>query len=105
MPIEFYDKTGEPRSDKELQEAIVALKNAFILTKLDPIMIHYPVIWDSLYELLSYRKIITELKIRGEGSTLSCPRCTYNMGKVEPPYKSKCPSCGHGWQSWTPITS
>jgi len=56
MTLNFYDKTGELRSNKELQEAIVALKNAFVLTKLDPIMVHYPAIWDGLNELLTRRR-------------------------------------------------
>jgi len=149
MSITAYDKTGEPRDSKEIQEVIIALKNALVLSNLDPIMVHYPTIWDSLYELLSlrnrfnrYRKykhllhnILAYVHRDGghytenhgieksvgdaiaiianfnanivEDGDLVCPRCTLNMGKypIEEPYKFKCPRCGHGWQSWMPITS
>jgi len=146
MTLNFYDKTGEPRCDKELQEAIVALKNAFVISKLDPIMTHYPAIWDGLNELLTRRRqktiyqdllqnLLAYIHRDGghytykhgikksvedaiaiianfnanivEDGDLVCPRCTLNIGQqsVEKSYKRRCPKCGHGWQSWMPITS
>ena len=56
MNLNFYDKTGEPRSDEELQDAKIALKNDLVLSKLTPIMIHYTTILDAIDELLTFRK-------------------------------------------------
>ena len=50
MNLDFYDKTGEPRSDKELQEAKVALKTDLVLSKITPIMIHYTTVLDAIDE-------------------------------------------------------
>ncbi len=64
--INFIDKTGQPRSDKDLQEAIdvcgqIAVKHTLEI----PILtIHIMDIIALLKELRSYRKLIADLKAR-----------------------------------------
>jgi len=53
--MEMVDKTGEPRSNEDIVEAIDAIKTRLVKGPLDPIMIFYPTIIDSLIELLERR--------------------------------------------------
>jgi hypothetical protein len=60
MPlINIIDKTGQPRTDQEIIDAINALKKDLI-NNVNPILIYYPIILESLNELLYYRKKIRE---------------------------------------------
>jgi hypothetical protein len=54
--INFTDKSGEPREESEILEAISALKKNLISAQVHPLMIHFPVILESLFELLNYRR-------------------------------------------------
>ena len=54
--MEIVDKTGEPRTDDEIREAIEFLKRE-IVTELSPRLVFYPTILDALKELLARRKV------------------------------------------------
>jgi len=57
--MEIVDKTGEPRSNEDIGEAIDAIKNRLVKGPIDPIMVFYPTIIDALVELLQ-RRIVTK---------------------------------------------
>ena len=67
MALEFVDKSGEPRTDEEIREAIEAIKKDLVEGDLSPLKIHYLVIVDGLTELLSYRELIAKLKEKKKG--------------------------------------
>jgi len=56
MNLEQIDKTGEPRTNRELPEACDALKKGFLdIKNFTPIILHYPCIIDAIHELLRRR--------------------------------------------------
>jgi len=63
---EFIDKTGEPRSDEELQEAIDCVKEIMVKhsTTLPFFTVHALLIADCLKELQFLRKMIKEARER-----------------------------------------
>ena len=61
----FIDKTGEPRSNKAIQEAIQGLRKG-IMKELHPSLIFYPTAIDAMEELLTFRKILKELHEKHE---------------------------------------
>jgi len=63
---EFIDKTGEPRSDEELQEAIDCVKEIMVKhsTALPLFTVHALLILDCLRELQLLRKMIKEVRGR-----------------------------------------
>ena len=55
----IIDKTGEPRTEQELQESLLAVKMAIIKFDIgSPLTIHLTVIKDALEELLAIREFI-----------------------------------------------
>jgi len=54
----FKDKTGEPRSDEEIKEAIKATKKEFIMGPISILKVYMPTIFESLEELLLLRKVL-----------------------------------------------
>ncbi len=54
--METTDKTGQPRTDNDINEAISALRRYMIVEELKPIAVFYPTIIESLNELLDLRK-------------------------------------------------
>jgi len=52
----FTDKTGEPRSNEEIAEAIQAVRKELVGGKPASIMVYYMTISDGLTELLARRK-------------------------------------------------
>lgn len=56
MSVSMVDKTGEPRSDKELQEAIEAVKQAMVKPP-----ITHPML---VVNLLAIKELLLELQIR-----------------------------------------
>ena len=53
----IVDKSGQPRSDEDIQEAIDAITNDLIKGKPRPIMVVYPIILEGLKELLARRNL------------------------------------------------
>jgi len=61
----IVDKTGEPRSDKDLIEAKKAIEQELISMKnFGPVLIFYPTIIDAIKELLERRKNEDKQRIR-----------------------------------------
>lgn len=62
MSLEQIDKTGEPRSNRELLEACDAVKKGFLdIKNFTPIILYYPCIIDAIHELLRMRLKVTEI--------------------------------------------
>lgn len=66
--VEIVDKTGKPRSDEDLQEAIDTVRTIMVQQPLVlPLFtIHAMDIMECLLELQAYRKLIAEIKLRKE---------------------------------------
>ena len=62
--MEMIDESGKSRSDEDLQEAIIAVRQIMIKQPLVlPLFtIHAGIIFDCLQELQSYRAIIAKIK-------------------------------------------
>lgn len=70
--MEMIDKTGEPRSDEELQEAIDCVRTIMVkhATALPFFTVHASLILNCLQELQYLRKMLAEAKKRRlEGET------------------------------------
>ena len=53
----LVDTTGQPRSNKDLMDAKIAIQKSLIkLDNLDPIQVYYPTIIEALTELLKRRR-------------------------------------------------
>ena len=57
--MEIVDRTGSPRSNQDIGEAIDAIKKELVRGQVNPAMIFYPTIIDALIELLQ-RRITTK---------------------------------------------
>lgn len=59
MTVEFIDKSGQPRSDEEVKEAIKEIEKALIRadTSNIPLFLQFPIIRQSLQELLQLRSL------------------------------------------------
>ena len=66
--MSFIDKTGMPRSDNEIQEAIDVVKEVLIKhsTVLPMLTVHCGIIMDGLRELQTLRKLLRQAKERRE---------------------------------------
>ena len=53
----IVDKSGEPRSNQDIGEAIDAIKNRLVKGPIDSVMVFYPTIIDALVELLQRRTV------------------------------------------------
>ena len=53
--MEIIDNSGNPRSNEDIGEAIDAIKKELVRGQINPIMVFYPIIIDSLVELLQRR--------------------------------------------------
>lgn len=62
----FIDKTGQPCSDEEIQEALKAVEEIMVkhATALPLFTLHAGIIRAALKELLAIRKLIREVKSR-----------------------------------------
>ena len=54
--MEFTDKTGEPRTNEEIVEAILVIRKEMVSGEPQSVMVFYPTITDGLMELLHRRK-------------------------------------------------
>jgi len=57
--VEIVDRTGEPRSNEDIVEAIEAIKRELVKGQINPVMVFYPIVLDALVELL-HRRITTK---------------------------------------------
>ena len=57
--MEIVDRTGEPRSNEDIVEAIEAIKRELVKGQINPVMVFYPIVLDALVELL-HRRITTK---------------------------------------------
>jgi len=53
--VDMVYKSGRPRTDEELIQAINAL-HVFIVQQVHPIMAHFPAVIEALHELIERRK-------------------------------------------------
>lgn len=53
--VDIVDKTGQPRTEVELLEAVNSLK-IFMVQQVNPIIVHFPAIIDAIDELFERRK-------------------------------------------------
>lgn len=67
--MSFIDKSGEPRSDEDLQKAIDAVQQIMVKqpTVLPLFTIHAMAIREFLHELQVYRKMIADAKAKRQG--------------------------------------
>lgn len=70
MGINMIDKSGTPRSDQDLQDAIDAVVKEF--TSANPnmnldMMLVFPIIMDCLVELQGFRDLVKKIKAKQAG--------------------------------------
>jgi hypothetical protein len=56
----FKDISNQPRTDEELQDALIATQKQFLSGEFSIMMIHYTVIIDALKELLHVRAVMKD---------------------------------------------